>query len=216
MSSLSRILFTLAILTLGASSQVAAETFVVEQIGTTFQPDLLTISVGDTVQWTWSFGVHTVTSGDGALDPEAGLLFDEPLTSANSLVEFVFNESGDVPYFCRPHEIVGMVGMIQVEADTAVPPPVARTLALESYPNPFNPSTTLTFTLSKAQAIELAIYDSRGRRVRTLLSGQRESGVNAVVWDGRDDEGRALVSGIYLARATGAAALGSDKLVLLK
>ena len=99
---------------------------------------------------------------------------------------------------------------------TAAPAPIAVTLPLKSYPNPFNPKTTLSFTLPQPQNIEVAIYDSNGRRVRTLLNEFREAGEHAITWNGIDDEGRALVSGVYYAHLTGDVALGSNKLILLK
>ena len=93
---------------------VFAATHTVNQVGNSFQPDDLSISVGDTVEWVHSAGIHTVTSGTGPTDPDVGLLLDEPLTAANPLVTFTFNDAGDVPYFCDPHFLFGMVGIIRV------------------------------------------------------------------------------------------------------
>jgi len=70
----------------------------------------------------------------------------------------------------------------------------------ESYPNPFNPSTHITFTLPRATHITLEIYNLLGQRVRTLVEGVKEAGPHAVVWDGRDEFGKTLPSGIYLYR----------------
>jgi plastocyanin len=96
----------------------AAETFIINQVNTAYSPDELTIHVGDTVEWHWSSLSHTVTSGTGAADPEAGELFDEPLNAAAPLVSYTFTTVGDVPYFCRPHEGMGMGGIIHVLEST--------------------------------------------------------------------------------------------------
>ena len=95
-----------------------AATHVVTQVGTTFSPDHLVILVGDTVRWEWSDGVHTVTSGTGAADPDSGLLFDALLYSAAPVFEVTFPEVGWVDYYCQPHESFGMTGSIFVEAPT--------------------------------------------------------------------------------------------------
>lgn len=77
--------------------------------------------------------------------------------------------------------------------------PVLTTL-LPNHPNPFNPSTTIRFELREAASCRVEIVDVRGARVRDLGDRHGQSGLNEVVWDGRDDQGRALASGIYRAR----------------
>jgi plastocyanin len=96
----------------------AADTFIINQVNTTYSPDELTIHVGDTVEWHWSSLAHTVTSGTGAADPEAGDLFDEPLDVTAPIVSYTFTTAGDVPFFCRPHEVMGMTGIIHVLEST--------------------------------------------------------------------------------------------------
>ncbi len=96
-----------------------AATFVIDQTGTAWVPADITIVVGDTVEWHWSSLTHTVTSGTGAADPNAGSLFDAPLDAGNPLFSYTFTVVGDVPFFCRPHEGVGMTGVIHVDDATA-------------------------------------------------------------------------------------------------
>ena len=99
---------------------------------------------------------------------------------------------------------------------TGAPAP-AVPLAVGAWPNPFNPRTELQLTLAAAGPVRLAIVDLRGREVRTLLAGETlPAGRTAVAWDGRDDAGRPLGSGVYLARATAAGRTASAKLVLVK
>ena len=83
-------------------------------------------------------------------------------------------------------------------------------------PNPFNPRTTLRFTLPAAGPVDLAVYDVQGRRVRRLVAGRLAAGRHAVSWDGRDDAGRAVPSGIYLARLRAGNARRSAKLLLAR
>ena len=70
----------------------------------------------------------------------------------------------------------------------------------QNVPNPFNPFTRIAFSLAHAGNVTLRIYDVAGRPVRMLVDGWRESGAYSEVWDGRDEIGRAVASGVYLYR----------------
>jgi hypothetical protein len=73
-------------------------------------------------------------------------------------------------------------------------------LTANNFPNPFNPSTTITYSLSRGGEVSLSIYDMRGQRVKTLVAGKQEAGNHDVVWEGDDDHHRQLGSGVYLYR----------------
>ena len=77
--------------------------------------------------------------------------------------------------------------------------PMAATLG-SNYPNPFNPSTTFRFDLAFEGEAELVILDMRGHRVRTLAEGTHGPGQHVLHWDGTDENGRSLPSGVYLYR----------------
>jgi len=77
--------------------------------------------------------------------------------------------------------------------------PGARSLALTAVPNPFNPRTALRARLDEASSVVVAIYDSRGSRVMELFRGELPAGTHELRWDGRDDRGRAVATGTYLA-----------------
>jgi hypothetical protein len=71
-----------------------------------------------------------------------------------------------------------------------------------NYPNPFNPSTAIPFTLGFGQRINLAVYDILGRKVCTLVSGWLPSGRHVYTWNGRNEFGNTVASGIYYYRLT--------------
>ncbi len=75
----------------------------------------------------------------------------------------------------------------------------------QNYPNPFNGSTTLTYRVGVSSAVRLEIFDAAGQLVRTLVSGLVPTGRHEVQWDARDDAGRSVASGTYVARIAGGA-----------
>jgi hypothetical protein len=67
----------------------------------------------------------------------------------------------------------------------------------QNYPNPFNPTTKIEFTLTKSGFVTLEIYDVLGRKVRILVSEELSSGYKSVIWDGKNDDGESVASGVY-------------------
>ena len=86
----------------------------------------------------------------------------------------------------------------------------------QNYPNPFNPETTISFDLPVASEIELALYNVAGQREATLAGGFREAGSYTLRWDGRDDTGHGLASGVYFYRLTAGERVETRTLLLLK
>jgi hypothetical protein len=78
-----------------------------------------------------------------------------------------------------------------------------------NHPNPFNPSTTLTFDLPRAGEVKLSVVDILGREVIVVSDGQHAPGRYSVIWNGRDFRGGQLASGVYIARLTAIDALGN-------
>ncbi len=68
------------------------------------------------------------------------------------------------------------------------------------YPNPFNPSTTIAFSLAAPADVRLGIYDLQGREIARLVDGRQQAGGHSVAWNGRATDGRRVASGTYLAR----------------
>jgi hypothetical protein len=84
-------------------------------------------------------------------------------------------------------------------------------------PNPFNPTTTLRWSLLDTGRTRLALFDARGRRLRTLVDEEQAGpGWYTTIWDGRDDRGTALPGGVYFARLEAPSATHSIRLVLVR
>ncbi len=103
------------------------------------------------------------------------------------------------------------------EIEYRVPEALPRAYALwQNYPNPFNPATTIRFELPEDGRVVLRVYNVSGRQVRTLVERPYEAGYHSVVWDGRDDEGRQVASGVYFCKIKAGEYEQMKKMVLLK
>jgi len=85
----------------------------------------------------------------------------------------------------------------------------------QNYPNPFNPSTTIAFSLHYDSHVRLEIYDAAGRRVRTLIDETLPASRHEVGWDGRDDSGSHVSSGVYFYSITARGGRATRKMILL-
>ena len=99
--------------------------------------------------------------------------------------------------------------------------PVTHAKLGQNYPNPFNPVTRIEYWVPEGagaaqSAVSLVIYDVRGARVRTLVRGEKASGRYAVDWDGRNDDGTPVSSGVYFYRMTAGGFADTRRMVLLK
>jgi flagellar hook assembly protein FlgD len=86
----------------------------------------------------------------------------------------------------------------------------------QNCPNPFNPITTIRFDLPEPNRVVLRVYNVSGRQVRTLVDRPYDAGYHSVIWDGRDDQGRPVASGVYFCAITVGVYEQSKKMVLLK
>ncbi len=85
-----------------------------------------------------------------------------------------------------------------------------------NFPNPFNPSTSLRFSLPVAGQVRLDVHDIRGRHIRALVDEIREAGYHTVTWSGRDDSGATVASGAYLYRLQAGDFVSIKNMILVK
>ncbi len=100
--------------------------------------------------------------------------------------------------------------------EEAAAAPVLATRLVGSFPNPFNPATTIRFDLAQRSDVGLRIYDVHGRLVRTLVEGALEPGAHRTLWDGRSDGGRPAASGVYLVELRAGGVRARNKLLLAR
>jgi hypothetical protein len=114
---------------------------------------------------------------------------------AGAIAAWTDGRSGrDIDIFALQVLVAGTVGV-------APPPPSSVGVAMaRPAPDPARATSTIRFTLTRASDVRLDVYDAGGRRVRTLLREKRAPGAQALAWDLRDDQGRAVGAGLYLVR----------------
>ena len=145
---------------------------------------------------------------------------DSGIVPAGGSFTFVFDTVGTFPYRCDVHPftmlatIVVRSGATGIGNDTDIRP-TSSTLD-DNYPNPFNPSTAISYTLPEPASVTLTIYDALGRHVSTLVQSTQPAGAHSITWDGTDDQGQAVGSGVYFYRLSVSGETTARKMLLLK
>jgi len=100
--------------------------------------------------------------------------------------------------------------------EDGTPPPVAASLAVRNWPNPFNPTTTIAFDVPRDQWVRVSVYTAAGRRVAILHNEWTRQGTVEMPWNGRDLQGRQVASGTYIVQVEGERVATTLKISLLK
>jgi hypothetical protein len=109
------------------------------------------------------------------------------------------------------------IGCVPLDTDNPDDPPLPTAITLEqNYPNPFNIETAISYSLPRACFIRLTVYDLLGREVRSLVDATQSAGPHVVVWDGCDNSGSVVASGVYFYRLESDDHAESRKMLLLK
>lgn len=102
-----------------------------------------------------------------------------------------------------------------IEGEESVLAPAAFALH-PAFPNPFNPETAIRFDLAQSAFVDITVFDALGKRIKTLLSAQKNKGAHRVLWDARDATGQAVSAGVYFVKFYAAGFRQTQKIVLLK
>jgi len=169
-----------------------------------------------------------VTRADtsGALHLPAGLLFEPQGGFSAGEATLAATDNGMLAALWVEHSTIDssrdQLRMATFGWDTplgAISPkliPHPASFVLSSAPNPFNSSTRILFDLPERMDVHLAVFDVTGRLVRTLSDGVMQSGAKEVEWNGRDDRGIAVVTGVYFCRLTSEHVRATRKLLLIR
>ncbi len=158
-------------------------------------------------------GTVSITSGPNTL---VSYNFGNVITG---LVGVGFDRSNsDFDNFCIGSEGLGSLASLddqnmKLSADAAMPTSFSLD---QNYPNPFNPVTQFTLNLAAESHVTVAVFNVAGQRVRTLVDEVMPAGSHTLTWDGTNDRGEALASGIYFYRVVAGSEVLTRKMTLLK
>ena len=192
----------------------------------------------DGVPGTFTEGLAlNISGGDGANNQAYPSDIDPRGSFASAILTYSASQNGAIMADTGVHRVVylafgyeginnatdratlmqGIIGFLAGSASPAgeINLPDFMTL-LGNTPNPFNPQTTISFSLIADARVKLEVYDLRGSLVRTLEDGLMPAGMNTVKWDGKDNAGRDAPSGAYYYRLTGPQEKLTDKMMLVR
>ncbi len=175
-------------------------------------------------------GVDPLFSGTDPSLPSSYYLFSDevngysPAIDAGTMNPDILPLGYDIPMFDafgfnRVHGQTIDIGCYESQGYTGIHDellPTAPTLSLTNFPNPFNPETTISYSVPKDAKVLLSIYNTKGQLVRTLVNGTVLSGTHRVVWNGADDNGNKVSSGIYFSRIQTEGKSLTTKMLMLK
>ena len=119
-------------------------------------------------------------------------------------------------YQAKVRELKTQLSFYPEQENQDVIPGSSNILSSTNYPNPFNPSTTISFNLASDGKVSVAVYNIKGQKVKQLVSDQLSEGEYSVVWDGTDNSKKQVSSGIYFYKLKAGAETKVKKMLLLK
>ena len=147
------------------------------------------LSWGDVTEWLWEFG-----DGTSSNEKEPTHIYQDPGT-------YTVRLTATGPAGSDTNEKPDYISVMQPSSVESIPSSATLTASLfQNHPNPFNSETFIKYHIPKAGSVILKIYNHLGQEVRTLVDEKKNAGYFDVRWDGRDDKGIRVSSGIYLYR----------------
>jgi hypothetical protein len=137
---------------------------------------------------------------------------EDPDNSGFALYPAMGTITNDMGAYGGPNAI-GWVP-VPVNDDVIIQPTLCK--LYQNYPNPFNPETTISYQLPENGKVELTIYNLKGQKVKQLVSDQLSAGQHSVVWNGKDDNGKPVSSGIYFYKLKSGNFEKTKKMILMK
>jgi hypothetical protein len=139
------------------------------------------------------------------------MFYDDNTWGSNAIAPNEFPNDGGRVMFT---EIQIVFPNVVSNQDNAVSP--VTSLLNQNYPNPFNPETTISFDMPKTANANLSIYNVKGQLVKTLLNGKADFGRNSLIWNGKDNNGTSVSSGLYFYRLSTDGKVETRKMMLMK
>jgi hypothetical protein len=157
----------------------------------------------------WCYFDGTLLKGCPIIDSSAGRV----TSGQYGLYSFQQSATGLASYF--DNIVVKSLTATGIENHTTAGVPADFQL-MQNYPNPFNPSTRIAYQLPSNGFVTLSVYDLLGRMVRTLVNGEQLAGFRSIEWDGRDQRGNNVSSGVYFYTLKAGTVMESKKMILMR
>ncbi len=165
-----------------------------------------------------------VSFGVDVLDVDSELVYEWKIDNevvegaVSDTLDYVFDSVGEYQVKCYAADydftvIATWNVNVPVSNDVQV---VAVNDLSQNIPNPFNPTTTINFSLRKASNVSIIVYNIKGQKVRTLVSDNYKQGNHTIVWNGLDDENRPVSSGVYFYRMVSDEFQSTKKAIMMK
>jgi len=156
-------------------------------------------------------GTLTITASQSAVVPVTGLCTASSETYGGQCVSHVSLSAGQTVTYS-----IATAGSPQAARILSASSPADRGITLSASPNPFNPSTTISFTTTRAGHVTAKIYDVSGHLVRTLADRTLEGGLHTLPWNGSTENGARAASGVYFVKLRAPDGKAAKCLVLMK
>jgi len=163
-------------------------------------------------QWSQRFGDKISDLGEAiAADASGNVIVTGRFWNTVDFGGGDLTSAGDFDVFVAKYDGSVVTGI--AAEDRNLPPNASLS---RNFPNPFNPRTTIEYTVNAKAMVSIEIFDASEALVRRLDEGEREAGTYRAEWDGHNSSGRLVASGMYFYRLAGVRGTGARKMVLLK
>jgi hypothetical protein len=146
------------------------------------------------VQWTLD-GVAVCTAANSQWSPT--IVSDG---SGGAIITWYDYRSGTSDIYAQRVDYTGSTGVEEEQGSVVVVPIRTFQIILENSPNPFEAKTKISYALPKESRVTLTIYNVAGQKVKTLVNRMQSAGMYSADWNGKDDQGRNVASGVYFYR----------------
>ncbi len=169
-----------------------------------------------TASETNNFGFDVERSSDQKNFDRIGFVKGYQTATITQHYSFIDNKVTSGKYYYRLKQIDND-GSFQYSDIISIDIKIPLTFRLEqNFPNPFNPGTEISFVLSESSQIKLQIFDLLGKEIFTLIDSKYNAGYHSIRWDGRDNDGRLVPSGVYLYQLQGRNFIQAKKMSLVR
>lgn len=179
-----------------------------------FSPASINATVGDTIKWTWSNGGHTTTCNgtNGTTRPAGASPWNSDINSGSPTFTYVIRVAGLYHYVCEPHapDMAGDINAVASSISQLTELVQSYELS-QNFPNPFNPTTNIKFSIPNSSKVVLTVYNNTGMEVETLINENLNQGSYQVDWNAVN-----FTSGVYYYKIQAEGFIQTRKMLLIK